>query len=154
VTEIFNHPKYGSSGNDWDVSVIKVETPFEWSLTIGMVKLANKEYNVPDGDMLYVSGWGAIKSGGSSPKKLNAVYVPAVNHKVCVNAYGKSVTENMLCAGIGGKDSCQGDSGGPLTHGDYLAGIVSWGRGCALAGYPGVYARVSNMIDFIKKHAK
>ena len=60
----------------------------------------------------------------------------------------------MMCAGEAGHDSCQGDSGGPLTCGEgqdkVLCGIVSWGRGCALRGYPGVYAKVSAYIDWIK----
>lgn len=45
----------------------------------------------------------------------------------------------------------QGDSGGPMvTAGDSQAshmvqiGVVSWGYGCAAAGYPGVYARVNS----------
>jgi len=64
---------------------------------------------------------------------------------------------NMFCAGEpqGGKDSCQGDSGGPVTYYDSTTnsfievGLVSWGNGCAEAGYPGVYSRISSYINWI-----
>merc|ERR1719433_890016 len=57
-----------------------------------------------------------------------------------------------LCAGNveeGGVDSCQGDSGGPLTAHNTIVGVVSWGIGCAWAGRPGVYARVSEQMQFL-----
>lgn len=59
----------------------------------------------------------------------------------------------MICAGNvaeGGIDSCQGDSGGPLVSGSTLVGITSWGEGCALPNFPGVYARVPALSDWIK----
>jgi trypsin len=58
---------------------------------------------------------------------------------------------NMICAGVtgGGKDACQGDSGGPLVVASQFVGIVSWGVGCALADYPGVYSNVATLRSFV-----
>lgn len=70
------------------------------------------------------------------------------------------ITDNMLCAGylgVGSKDACSGDSGGPLhvlldeQPGQYqLAGIVSWGAGCARPDSPGVYTRVNQYLRWIE----
>ena len=48
----------------------------------------------------------------------------------------------------------QGDSGGPLTcdsNGTHVIyGLVSWGDSCAAQNKPGVYARVSHYLSWIK----
>ena len=86
------------------------------------------------------------------------VAVPIVTNDECKSAYPERlVDETMVCAGLpqGGMDGCQGDSGGPFVTVDMqgrvkLAGVVSWGVGCARPGKFGVYARVTDDMQFIK----
>jgi secreted trypsin-like serine protease len=115
-----------------------------------------------------VSGWGDMRATppgsrgleGIYPSDLRAVQVPLVPVTTCDAAYAgplssQPITSRMLCAGApeGGRDSCFGDSGGPLVVGggpgappdDYvLAGLVSFGEGCAQSESPGVYASIGN----------
>jgi len=81
------------------------------------------------------------------------VNVPIVSREECnedYKTYG-GITENMICAAApdGGRDACQGDSGGPLVVDGKLAGVVSWGIGCARPLFPGVYSNIAILKSFV-----
>ena len=79
--------------------------------------------------------------------------------------YRARVGPTTLCASREGKDTCTGDSGGPLMltyartypkavseeYREVQIGVVSWGKGCAQEGNPGVYTRVSAYLGWIKR---
>jgi len=105
---------------------------------------------------VFVTGWRTTSEDGDPSKTLQEVRIPYVKNDVCTwLKKNVEITDNMVCAGLkeGGKDSCQGDSGGPMvyrSHGSWtLAGVVSWGEGCARAGKFGVYAKVANYRGFL-----
>jgi secreted trypsin-like serine protease len=115
----------------------------------------------PQGKTCVVSGWGHLKSKGSGvPDTLREVAVQVLHDESC-KKFLKGFpwdpsTKSMLCAGGQDKDACQGDSGGPLvcedeTGGRCLAGVVSWGVGCATEGIPGVYTNVRKYVDWIER---
>ncbi len=107
-------------------------------------------------------GWGTLSAHFPLyPNRLYQVTMPIISNDECnyyfnqLPFYDDPITENMMCAGLveGGKDACLGDSGGPLViwenGAEKVAGIVSWGEGCAEAEVFGVYTRVSHYTDFI-----
>ena len=105
-----------------------------------------------------MSGWGRLSTGGSSPDKLQDATVTVISNSACQNDYnrlGMKINDQMMCAFSLGMDSCQGDSGGPLVtsvNGRYtLIGVVSFGYECAHPDYPGVYARMTAVLDWIKE---
>jgi trypsin len=107
------------------------------------------------------TGWGTTSEGSQSISKiLMKVGVPMVSQETCAAAYPDAINGSMICAGYpnGGKDSCQGDSGGPLVTGNgsnmTLAGVVSWGEGCARPNKYGVYSKVNAALTWINSTAK
>uniref|UniRef100_A0A240PM69 trypsin n=1 Tax=Anopheles epiroticus TaxID=199890 RepID=A0A240PM69_9DIPT len=157
VARIIPHPNYNDENIDFDYSLLELASPITFSDVVRPIALPEQDEPVEDGIMTIVSGWGSTKSATESNDVLRAANVPTVSQEECSEAYNQSggITDQMLCAGYhqGGKDACQGDSGGPLVADGKLIGVVSWGYDCARAGFPGVYARVASVREWLRENS-
>lgn len=147
------------TGSEYDSAVLELSEPIVESSSARPIPLADASLDaafLEAGDPATVTGFGATSENGNTSNVLQAVEVRLVDDPFCAGRYGSEfVAPAMVCAGdtnAGGKDSCQGDSGGPLavdtdpadaTRAFKLAGIVSFGTGCARREFPGVYTEVT-----------
>ncbi|XP_020864530.1 transmembrane protease serine 9 isoform X2 [Phascolarctos cinereus] len=157
IAQIIKHPFYNSDTADFDVAVLELGSPLPFTSHIQPVCLPSATHIFPPRKKCLISGWGYLKEDFLvKPEVLQKATVELLDQALCASLYSNSLTDRMVCAGyLDGKvDSCQGDSGGPLVCDEpsgrfFLAGIVSWGIGCAEARRPGVYVRVTKVRDWI-----
>ncbi|MEU4743105.1 serine protease [Actinosynnema sp. NPDC023658] len=149
VSSIWVHPSYRTASSGNDVAVLTLGT----SISSTYLPLATPSDTAlyAEGTSARIYGWGTTSSGGSASRYLLGATVPVTSDATCRTAYSNYSSTAMVCAGYpqGGTDTCQGDSGGPLVAGGKLIGATSFGRGCALAGYPGVYSRIATYYSVI-----
>lgn len=111
-----------------------------------------------------IAGWGVMESGDISDDLISA-FVDGVDSKTCDKDYRSTllpqefrtgIKDGVVCAGNGTADACQGDSGGPLIiktkdGSNHLEGLTSWGEGCALRKFPGVYTHLPDFTKWIRE---
>lgn len=163
VEEVILHPEYsldlGVSGG-YDIALWKLAQPLNLAesglQTVAMLSQQDKVL-ANDGVLATTVGWGV---SNLESQLLQDVHLPIFDTQVCQDVYADSINfDTQICGGVpnGGIDACQGDSGGPLLVRDFeqdvwkLAGVTSYGNGCALPGNPGVWARVSELSDWVKQ---
>lgn len=162
------HPDYDPATDDSDIALLELREPLDFRAS--GVAAIEPVADDPTGDQLTapgtpatITGWGAVAEGGEDSAVLQEATVPIVSDAdahAAFSPYDIPFTDNMLAAGNlaeGGVDACQGDSGGPLivpsadgSGAARLAGVTSWGVGCARPEFPGVYTRVSRFSDWIE----
>jgi trypsin len=154
----YPHPDYDDL--DFDFALVKLKE-YDYPDFLTFIQLP-EEFDEPKiGEMAIVYGYGVTRERQQSDKRLRAVELPIRRFDSCREIYkfeGIEITDHMICAGFiqGGKDACQGDSGGPLirTSDNATIGVVSFGLGCARPNIPGVYAKVSAVVPWIKNIAQ
>uniref|UniRef100_A0A8C0Y6F8 ST14 transmembrane serine protease matriptase a n=2 Tax=Cyprinus carpio TaxID=7962 RepID=A0A8C0Y6F8_CYPCA len=154
LKQIIPHKNYNSYTYDNDIALMELDSPVTFSATIRPICLPSATDVFPAGETVTITGWGATREGAPVLQKAN---VRIINSTVCDELMNGQITSRMTCAGVltGGVDACQGDSGGPMSYFSndrmFLAGVVSWGDGCARRNKPGIYTNVPKFRAWIKE---
>ncbi|XP_003923553.1 suppressor of tumorigenicity 14 protein [Saimiri boliviensis] len=158
LKRIISHPSFNDFTFDYDISLLELEQPVEYSSAVRPICLPDASHVFPAGKAIWVTGWGHTEYGGTGALILQKGEIRVINQTTCENLLPQQITPRMMCVGFlsGGVDSCQGDSGGPLSSVEadgriFQAGVVSWGDGCAQRNKPGVYTRLPLFRDWIKE---
>ncbi|XP_064471755.1 venom protease-like [Ornithodoros turicata] len=161
VSRLRQHPDFQRDTLQNDIAILRLQQQARFDDNIRPICLPSSRDVTFFGKRAHVAGWGSLFHRGPSSPKLLEAELRIWNNTECQGVFPQRIINTFLCAGNrkGGVDSCQGDSGGPLIvkyHRKkqwFLAGVVSWGLGCASPGIPGVYTRVTEFLDYIYEHA-
>jgi trypsin len=159
------HPQYDvtKAGEEWkwDFALMCFEEP---AMTSAKIIQLNKVVTVPRASgLVRVMGWGDTDPDPyirQMSDELRVAKLRVVSNNNCNSRYqayslgvnGKVIQDEMMCARHKKQDTCQGDSGGPLVFQNTLVGITSWGVGCNVPDFPGVYARISSAYRWIRRN--
>ena len=133
VLSFNDHPQYRKPPYlDFDFSVITLEANVNLGPRVVPVCLPPATSDGPSnkyaGEILVVSGWGALGTGKPSPNKLQRLDVQGITNQECGREQWQdenSIADNIICATVlgpsgditpGGQEICQGDSGGKYLN--------------------------------------
>ncbi|XP_011636493.1 serine proteinase stubble [Pogonomyrmex barbatus] len=164
VQIVASHPQFDARTFEYDLALLRFYEPLlPFQPNVLPICLPDDDETYV-GRTAYVTGWGRLYDEGPLPSVLQEVAVPVINNSVCEAMYRNAgyiehIPHIFICAGWrnGGFDSCEGDSGGPMVIQRardkrwILAGIISWGIGCAAPNQPGVYTRISEFREWINQ---
>jgi len=162
VQIVASHPQFDPRTFEYDLALLRFYEPVVFQPNIIPVCVPDSDENFI-GRSAFVTGWGRLYEDGPLPSVLQEVSVPVINNTLCEGMYRNAgyiehIPHIFICAGYrkGGYDSCEGDSGGPMViqredKRFLLAGVISWGIGCAEPNQPGVYTRISEFREWINQ---
>ncbi|XP_073916413.1 probable threonine protease PRSS50 [Castor canadensis] len=171
VLQVIVHSRYRSErywswvGRANDIGLLKLQQVLQYSKYVWPVCLPGLEYEVQDGSICTVTGWGSSKDGFQF-QTLQEKEVSILKNRECEDFYHRSsripslvriMTSQMVCASDTSREQfCYEMTGEPLVCSSenvwYLVGMVSWGAGCKKSEAPPIFLKVSSYQPWIWDH--
>uniref|UniRef100_A0A663MN26 Peptidase S1 domain-containing protein n=1 Tax=Athene cunicularia TaxID=194338 RepID=A0A663MN26_ATHCN len=150
IFRIYKHPFYNVYSLDYDVALLELSTPITFSNTIKPICLPDNSHIFHEGARCFITGWGSTKEGGTAPPEGS----PTPTLPCHPPRETRHLPFPLRCPRCSPR---QGDAGGPLACKEpsgkwFLAGITSWGYGCARPYFPGVYTKVTAVQGWIAQN--
>uniref|UniRef100_A0A8C3MDY2 Uncharacterized protein n=1 Tax=Geospiza parvula TaxID=87175 RepID=A0A8C3MDY2_GEOPR len=139
VLKYHKHPEYNDITYENDIMLLQLTSKATLNEYVQTIPLPRTGSDLPTGTKCMVAGWGLIdedRAGMEPQGREGPNLLPEARKK-------NSVTSKINFI------SSQGDSGGPLVCNKVAQGVVSFGNHFP----PGVYARISNYLPWIRKIA-
>ncbi|XP_039282791.1 venom protease [Nilaparvata lugens] len=163
VERAIMHPQYNRARRTSDIGLVRLRHEVTFNDDIRPICLPSSDLlRARNLDRLspFVAGWGSLGFNKSEQSQLYEAQVDVRSNEQCAKDFAKltrvTIDHSIVCAASPGVDACLGDSGGPLMlpHENryHLYGVVSYGIGCANPIYPGLYARVTEFVDWIESN--
>ncbi|KAM9095157.1 polyserase-2-like [Sarcophilus harrisii] len=172
VSDILIHENYTGTEHGNDIALMHLAEPVNFTEYVQPICLPRANHSFPHGASCWATGWGhvqervpqSLQSGLIlqqlemkiiGPKECQCLF----NYKGPLNVTVK-LLPTMLCAGYkeGKRGPCQGDTGGPLVCEEqgqwFLAGVASFGQGCARRNRPEVFANVVTFENWIRERVE
>jgi len=165
LSEIHVHPKYAGGVAPYDIAVLKLAQPIEFTDHISPICLpAKKDEELPAGGTpIFLTGCGKTKPGPSGDTSipvadnLQQLGIPIFSKEQCNRIVSGQFKDAVVCVGQSGKSACFGDSGGPAVvqeNGQWKQlGVASFVTDGTCRGNS-VYTKVSTYLDFVQQYVK
>ncbi|XP_059123113.1 putative inactive serine protease 43 isoform X2 [Peromyscus eremicus] len=147
-----------------DIALALLASPVNYSSLIQPVCLPGKPFQVKNGTLCWVTGWGHQRENDTvfASVPLQEVQQNILLQKHCNRLFQRQLktSENVVMQGMicgqhdSGQSPCWGDSGSPLvceSDNTWIqVGIVSWGINCGQVSVPSVYTDIAEYDEWLK----